>query len=521
MKPAGKIAIVGSGFAGSIMALILRRLEWEVVLIEKSRGPRFAIGESSTPLANLMMEQIAAEYDLPFLKDLSSWGSWQKNYPEIACGLKRGFTFCCHTESSLPAEEALSSLLVAASPADAIADTHWYRSELDAFLARKAVEHGAELFENCELRKVTRQTQRWELLVTQEGREFSLHADFILDASGTRGALARAFAIPEQKLELLEQRWSIYSHFRNVARFPFSPEQTAAAGYEGNDAALHHLFPGGWIWVLRFNNGLASAGAVLSESWKDRLHGCSEAEKWRELLAHFPAIQEQFKGSDAVQPFRSIPNVSYRAAHASGQGWALLPSAAGLVDPLLSTGFPLTLLGILRLARFFHRGVLPSPEDLREYEQKLYQELDAAETVVAALFRALGNMPSFAALSLLYFAAASFGETAQRLRLRASPLDFLLCGDPVFGPGMARICRHFLSGGYDAQPERVRADILRLIEPIDVAGLARPNDTGCHGIRFEDLYSAAPKLGVGKQAIDEFLKSMQAEIAALEAQARM
>ena len=41
----------------------------------------------------------------------------------------------------------------------------------------------------------------------------------------------------------------------------------------------------------------------------------------------------------------------------TGGSWALLPSAAGVIDPLLSTGFPLTLLGIQRLLK-----VLEGPE---------------------------------------------------------------------------------------------------------------------------------------------------------------
>ena len=47
------------------------------VLIERGRHPRFAIGESSTPLANLLLQQIAEEYALPQLLPLRRWGEWQ------------------------------------------------------------------------------------------------------------------------------------------------------------------------------------------------------------------------------------------------------------------------------------------------------------------------------------------------------------------------------------------------------------------------------------------------------------
>ena len=75
MNSAFDLAIVGSGFGGSLLAMIARRLGRSVGLLEKSKHPRFVIGESSTPLANLLLEELAARYDLPRLLPLSKWGS--------------------------------------------------------------------------------------------------------------------------------------------------------------------------------------------------------------------------------------------------------------------------------------------------------------------------------------------------------------------------------------------------------------------------------------------------------------
>ena len=75
------VAVVGSGFSGSLAALALRRRGRRVVLIERGRHPRFAIGESSTPLANLLLEELADRYDLPRIRPFSKWGSWQRMRP--------------------------------------------------------------------------------------------------------------------------------------------------------------------------------------------------------------------------------------------------------------------------------------------------------------------------------------------------------------------------------------------------------------------------------------------------------
>ena len=48
------IMIIGSGFGGSILAAILAKAGIRVMLVDHQSHPRFAIGESSTPTANLI-----------------------------------------------------------------------------------------------------------------------------------------------------------------------------------------------------------------------------------------------------------------------------------------------------------------------------------------------------------------------------------------------------------------------------------------------------------------------------------
>ena len=57
------------------------------------------------------------------------------------------------------------------------------------------------------------------------------------------------------------------------------------------------------------------------------------------LANRLPSVDEQFRQARATLPFvQCSPGcVSQRARR--GPGWAMLPSAAGVIDPLLSTGF--------------------------------------------------------------------------------------------------------------------------------------------------------------------------------------
>src|SRR4051812_40532263 len=77
--------------------MIARRLGLRVALLERGRHPRFAIGESASPLAGAILEDLADRYDLPRIRPLSAYGTWKREYPGIVCGLKRGFSYFRHS----------------------------------------------------------------------------------------------------------------------------------------------------------------------------------------------------------------------------------------------------------------------------------------------------------------------------------------------------------------------------------------------------------------------------------------
>ena len=126
--------------------MIARRLGHRVMLLERGHHPRFAIGESASPLAGILIEQLSDRYDLPRVRPLSAFGTWQRTYPHVVCGLKRGFTYFKHeTGRQYKAdEERTNQLLVAASPSDELSDTHWLRSDVDQFLVNEAIALGVD-----------------------------------------------------------------------------------------------------------------------------------------------------------------------------------------------------------------------------------------------------------------------------------------------------------------------------------------------------------------------------------------
>jgi tetracycline 7-halogenase / FADH2 O2-dependent halogenase len=496
------VAVVGSGFGGSLAALALRRRGRSVVLLERGRHPRFAIGESSTPLANLLLEELAGRYELPRLRPLCKWGPWQRTYPDVACGKKRGFSFFAHGDD---ARERERPLLVAASPHDEIADTHWYRPDVDHFLVREAEGEGATYLDETVLDGVSFGEEGGSLEGKRKGRTVRVKARFVLDASGPRGFLHRALGLPESGLRWLPATQGLYSHFADVERFDdlFPVDDPP---HPVDDAAVHHVFPGGWIWVLRFNNGLTSAGVAATDTLAEDLTLADGAAAWERLLARLPRVQAQFRNARAVIPFVYSPRLAFRSAVVAGPAWALLPSAAGVIDPLLSTGFPLNLLGLHRLLDCLDEAGPARDEALLNYAQRTTDELDATERLVGALYAAMTDFELFKRTSLLYFAAASFTETVRRLGRTEKARGFLLHADPRFGPALRACCEAATRKPSGGERQALFARIDEAIEPFDVARLHDRGRRDRYPVLAEDLLAAAPKLGATEGEVERLLE---------------
>ena len=190
-----------------------------MALIERGRHPRFAIGESSTPLANLLLEELADRYELPEIRPFSKWGTWQRTRPDVAGGLKRGFTFYFHRPGEPFADdrEHARQLLVAASPNDEIGDTHWYRPDFDHALVREAESAGTIYLDDTRLERITPRRAGITLEGTRRGRTVRIAARFVVDASGPRGFLHRALGTGEAPLRWLPPTQGLYTHFEECA----------------------------------------------------------------------------------------------------------------------------------------------------------------------------------------------------------------------------------------------------------------------------------------------------------------
>jgi FADH2 O2-dependent halogenase len=519
-----EVAIVGSGFAGSLLARVLAVQGYDVVLLERGTHPRFAIGESTTPLANLSLERLAARYGLADCYRLAAHGRWLAHHPALRRGLKRGFTFYRHHAGEPFADRGLDSerLLVAASPEDAIADTHWLRADVDHHFVRAAVAAGVDYRDRVTLSGATLDERGTTLAGTRDGEPLAVRAGFVVDASGPAGFLARQFGVASRREAMRTHSALVFGHFEDVRTMGELVPGLPQGPYPDDRAAVHHLIDEGWMYSLRFDDGLTSAGFLLHPEGVAAL-GASDAtdapRAWARLLDRYPTIGAAFAGATATTPITWVPRVQHRLARAAGARWALLPHTFAFVDPLFSTGIAWGLRGVERLGLAFERAAAaeraPSSADLARYDALLGAEAEQIDLMVAGAYASMDAFELFAAHAMLYFATVSYAEVRQRLVPDAGDAwsGFLGVGDPVLAP-LPRLALERLSS--DSQGNgRARSGaafarwVAESIAPRDVAGLADAARRNLHPVDLDVLVERHALLGMTRAQVVESLPRLR------------
>jgi FADH2 O2-dependent halogenase len=443
------VAVIGAGFSGCLTALLLRQLGLSSIVLDRGHHPRFAIGESSTPMANLILEDLARRYSLPRLLPLTNYADWKVAYPEIVCGLKRGFSYFHHTAgcSFVPNVDHRNELLVEASLSEADADTHWLRSDFDQFLAREAADAGVPVFEGFQIASLTADAHGWHITGTRPAQPHSppseeaatgyIHASFLIDASGDGGFLARNLNIGAHPDGLRTRSRGLFSHFRDVSLW--EPLYQSIGGHPEDhpfpcdDAALHHVFDGGWMWVLRFDNGVTSAGFALDPELFPLNPDVTPEEEWSNIMAMLPSVAEQFRHAKPCIPLRRTGPMQRRLKCASGDRWVMLPNTAAFLDPLHSTGNAWTLAGIERLIRIFEQ-YWKKPEfisALEKYDTTFQHEVEFLDEIVSGSYAGFREFDRMIAMSMFYFSTATWSEAKRRGERSVPGAAFLSADHPA------------------------------------------------------------------------------------------
>ena len=483
------LVILGSGFGGSLLTQIACRLDLRVALVDQARHPRFAIGESSTPAADLILAALSRRYQLAAMMPLTSYGTWKAKLPQLSCGRKRGFSYFAH-QAGQPLEfgpEHTNEMLVAASRDNHNCDTHWYRSDVDHYFVQQARDAGAEIWEGTRILCIE-DREPWRFQLKSESGSWQVRSPLVVDATGGGGALLRLLRVADATNLLRTRSAAVYSHFNDVHRWAQLLEQSGAATidypFDPDDSALHHVMQDGWMWNLRFDNGLVSAGMCILEgsAAHHALEHSSPAEWLQARIARYPGIAWMFGDAKlACKPGQVLSSgrLQRRAAQAAERDWIALPHTVGFVDPLHSTGIAHTLAGVERVARMLdkHWQRATWADEVRAYEATVFTELDFVDQVVHGCYRAMSDFERFKDYSMTYFAAATCWEK----RRMEAPDEFegaLFCADDL-ALRRAVNCLYvdLLQSHSSGQPAEIAASRERTrqaLAPFNHAGLCDP-----------------------------------------------
>ena len=192
----------------------------------------------------------------------------------------------------------------------------------------------------------------------------------------------------------------------------------------------------------------------------------------------------------------------------------MLPSAAAFVDPLFSSGIPMTLLGIERLAETL---AIWAPGEGRtasarpswgDYGRTTLAEADHTARFVAGCYAGFPRFDDFTAYSMFYFAAASFSEMTRRLG--GTPPGFLCEADTAFATALAGLSP--AAGQSPALSHEVAAATARL----NVAGLCDPAKRNWYGVDPEDTVRGAAKLRATESRVRAMLSQCGAGVSSCD-----
>ncbi|MCB9077020.1 MAG: tryptophan 7-halogenase [Anaerolineaceae bacterium] len=403
------IAIIGSGIAGSALGAILARQGLKVVIFEAKSHPRFAIGESLILETSETMRALADFFDVPELAYFSSENYF--SHIGTSHGVKRHFSFLYHSphQTAHNRQQTLQAVIPKQPHGH---ELHLYRQDSDYFLMTTAIAYGAEVLQNTLVKDIAIRPEAVEIMAA-DGRTFT--ADYVIDAGGFRSILADKYDLRDRDVRTHSR--AIFTHMVNVPCYHevSASKKTYGLPFRVSEGTLHHVFEGGWLWVIPFDNHprstnpLCSVGLMLDPRVYPLREELSAEEEFGAFLEMFPAIQTQFKSARAVREWTRTGRIQYSSKGVVGDRFCLLGHAAGFIDPLFSKGLYTSLMTAGLLAHLLleaHQAGDYAAARFEPLETLTLNFIRANDRLIATSYKSFGNYKLWNVYTVLWLLGA-------------------------------------------------------------------------------------------------------------------
>jgi flavin-dependent dehydrogenase len=312
------VIVAGSGPAGSTAATLLAQQHHKVLIIERSRHPRFHIGESMLPLSTPVFERMGIELDSRHYLPKNGAGFMDESSGEQVRFCLNGQYQTCQVE----------------------------RARFDHMLVDNAVRHGARLQQQETVTAVDIDANGVQL-TTDLGH---YQARYLVDATGRSSFMGRMQAGIKRIGNF--GRFALYTHYRHV--------NTAAARelYACGDIKIL-MVTIGWIWVIPLIDHRVSIGLVVQQPVDNSRRGAALFEHYVKASAF---LSELLADAEQEAPVRAEADFSFTNTQRLGQRYACCGDAAGFLDPVFSSGVFLAVTSAERIADRLHQALAAGTE---------------------------------------------------------------------------------------------------------------------------------------------------------------
>ena len=308
--------IIGGGPAGATCAYTLASRGHSVLILEKSKFPRFHIGESMVPYLIEVFDRIG------ILEKLKSEGFvWKTGVDlSVSSGEVGRANFGDLAEGQKPYAFNLE------------------RCRFDKILLEHAEEAGARLLQPAEVKHLLFDGDRIVgVEYKHQQQKYQARARFVVDASGRAGLIAKQFKLRKVNPKL--KNVAIYQQFSNAS-------ENNNPTIEGDLILGFHQ--DGWMWQIPLDKETISVGAVVSQ---EIFNTGKPQEIFDAHMSRLPRINARLQGATPVfEKMKTELDFCYHSERFFGPGYFLVGDAACFVDPQFSGGVYLGVLSGMKAA---------------------------------------------------------------------------------------------------------------------------------------------------------------------------
>jgi flavin-dependent dehydrogenase len=298
------VLVIGGGPAGSTISALLAERGRDVVMVEKSRHPRFHIGESLLPFNMPLFERLGVAEEIKAI-GMPKYGA---QFISPWHGRAITYDFANAWDNSFPSAYQVR------------------RSEFDRILFQNAARKGARAIEGCRVTEVRSLADGADVTTCEEnGNAQTWRTRFVVDASGRDTFLSSRLGIKRRNPN--NNSAAIFGHFSGATR---------QSGKEEGNISLF-WFDHGWFWFIPLSDGATSVGAVCSTPYM-KTRRTELPQFLLDTIALCPGLSERLRSAQLTSPVTATGNYSYSSKRATGKHCILVGDAYAFVDPMFSSG---------------------------------------------------------------------------------------------------------------------------------------------------------------------------------------